>query len=884
MDCSSALYMCFRCYQLFDSLDDVLFHQYTLHPNDVGDEDSLTLPPGPQTESDEVFQCVPCWVLFSSLEELIQHQRSDSCSQHHPVPDKTSPAHPTTGPHLPPSTPNQQNHVQIGSSHAGTGQNCSKTSSSLLNPCGPQGQDQNVTATALSGPEQPAQRNHSKTGPGSANQIQYQCGDCGYLFESLGPWLHHRKLGQCHGTGLEPRRESEKESEGVEVAKGPEEVERVTDEAGTGDVQSAPEKEPMDSQNAQEDWTGEPDQNPKKKTGVNRKRRAKSSTASPVCRSFLCGVCGMGFNWQPALVAHRRTQHGLEEALHHCLECGESFMNTSLFVYHCKKHRDWLRGGNQRVENRGEKEIIRKRPTKRRLKRKPALEPGSELAPDGLPLPRKPRRRRGTPQECPQCRRTFSNPRYLHAHILSHSGQKQFHCEICGKTFTYQNNLRRHHILHTGARPYMCDRCGKTFTQSSHLKDHLRNHDKVFSWSRLCGRGAREQEWTDVGPKLPHPCPDCNRSFMTNTQLLMHRKMCPICERSFKWRGSLPAHIVRHTDNKLFSCEVCGKTFSYQTNLARHLIIHSGTRPYACRHCGKTFNQSSNLRQHLLVHAKAGARRRAAESEGGVPGPGLLHTCPECPSSFKTFTQLQKHRRSHTGQDWFLCSVCGLEPCKCQQEDLGSASHQDKESLSCPRCSVLFESQPELDSHTQSCEAGEGGVEGEGRGRPHRRGRRPKSSRQAECDMCGQCCASQEELDLHQLSHVGQAQLQCPLAPCPRCFTTSSALQNHLFSHFPGPTCQNLRPERFLNPTLRPSVDPPPPRRKQRWRQKLRAMSGSPAVLHCHNEAAGRSSLSAPGAPVCPQLQLQPEPRDASLGLNRGTPGRVSVANEQEFH
>lgn len=50
MDGTPALYMCFRCYQLFDSLDDVLFHQYNLHPNDVGDEDSLASVPGPQTE------------------------------------------------------------------------------------------------------------------------------------------------------------------------------------------------------------------------------------------------------------------------------------------------------------------------------------------------------------------------------------------------------------------------------------------------------------------------------------------------------------------------------------------------------------------------------------------------------------------------------------------------------------------------------------------------------------------------------------------------------------------------------------------------------------------------------------------------------------------
>ncbi|KAJ8287739.1 hypothetical protein COCON_G00003980 [Conger conger] len=277
---------------------------------------------------------------------------------------------------------------------------------------------------------------------------------------------------------------------------------------------------------------------------------------------------------------------------------------------------------------------------------------------------------------------------------------------------------------------------------------------------------------------------------MTQTQLLMHRKMCPICERSFKWRGSLPAHIVRHTDNKLFGCDVCGKTFSYQTNLARHLIIHAGTRPYSCRQCGKTFNQSSNLRQHLLVHAKAGTLRLAPQREQG-PGAQPLHPCPDCPASFHSFSQLQEHRLTHPAQDSFPCSGCGLEACQCQQhDDQLPAAHQDAECLSCPRCSAPFHSQEALEEHGGSCAGGRG-----------RRGRRSRSARQSECLLCGRCCGSAPELELHQLSHAGQPQLQCPLAPCPRCFTTSHALQNHLFSHFPGPTCQNLRPEGLLDPT-----------------------------------------------------------------------------------
>ena len=121
----------------------------------------------------------------------------------------------------------------------------------------------------------------------------------------------------------------------------------------------------------------------------------------------------------------------------------------------------------------------------------------------------------------------------------------------------------------------------------------------------------------------------------------------------------------------------------------------------------------------------------------------------------------------------------------------------DAECLSCPRCSAPFHSQEALEEHAQSCT-----------GRRSRRGRRSKSTRQSECLLCGRCCASAQELELHQVSHVGQPQQQCPLPPCLRRFTTSNALQNHLFSHFPGPTCQNLRPEGLLDPTApQPEVE-----------------------------------------------------------------------------
>lgn len=53
------------------------------------------------------------------------------------------------------------------------------------------------------------------------------------------------------------------------------------------------------------------------------------------------------------------------------------------------------------------------------------------------------------------------------------------------------------------------------------------------------------------------------------------------------------------------------------------------------------------------------------------------------------------------------------------------------------------------------------------------------------CELCGHRCVTQEGLDLHRLSRSGQTPLRCPLLPCKRRFTSSSALQDHMLSHGP---------------------------------------------------------------------------------------------------
>lgn len=184
-------------------------------------------------------------------------------------------------------------------------------------------------------------------------RILYQCGDCEKLFKSLDLWQQHRKENcqqSVSDSGTNPELQSEPETvpaEGLgstlDLADSSlsnsetkqtleaEEIERpvVKEERNDDDNSISPSADPLVSEAATS--TSNPEDSSPKKRGANKKPKPE-----PV---LLCVDCGSCFGMVSELVAHRKTQHGFEEALHRCSVCGECFLNTTLFLYHRKQHR-----------------------------------------------------------------------------------------------------------------------------------------------------------------------------------------------------------------------------------------------------------------------------------------------------------------------------------------------------------------------------------------------------------------------------------------------------------------------------------------------------------------------------------------------------------------
>ncbi|KAM9415240.1 uncharacterized protein ACWYII_024206 isoform 1-T2 [Salvelinus alpinus] len=742
----SSLYLCSTCYQIFNSLEVVISHQLTCQP--VNTEETVpAAPPTAQTES--------CRVVLQSQNGPSQHQERNQ--------KRTF----MTNPNL----PCLHSLIEKRATGSPTGSNSPQN----------QTQTQNLTSPAL--------------------LIHYQCRECEALFESLELWQKHSKLGDCSATtGSEPR-DQEMDTE-CQPAIGDEKgVEGQSDGGMDVNIEEYGDKEREEEvdygggmeqehsiENELESETNSNSQHSFPNTPMFTNPAAYSSnpTASSSSQTSFCAACGSGFSTESALKLHRVAIHGLPGALHHCDVCGESFMNTTKYLYHRRQHRDRREkdseGSTPRVECILSKPLFQ-------WKSNCAVVNGGEETPTHPPLTTTTLPDPSTSLlaletttgdhfgPCPHCGRFFKSCSRMRTHIQAHSGLKPFKCDLCPKTFAYNRCVTRHRITHSARKPYTCLRCGKSYTLLGSLQTHhllherqdALNKDGVVVKEEVCGVVNDAESKNSKYPTFfRYKCPDCPRCFRMSSQVPVHRYShtgkypftCSICGEHFFHKNRLKRHALTHdgqsnanrvvdiglvkgTDQGrgrgqggrrdkttgLLDCEFCRHRCVTKEGLDLHRLSHAGQTPLRCpmTPCRRRYATAASLEEHLLTHCPAPGDTVAAAD---LPKPRPFH-CHHCGKYFTTGSSLSVHLRVHTGEKPFQCSQCWKS----------------------------FRQIPHLRDH-ERLHSGE---------------------RPFVCGVCGKSFVLAARLTEHARTHSGEKPFSCPV--CHRAFRSLSNLGKHRKTH-----------------------------------------------------------------------------------------------------
>jgi len=118
----------------------------------------------------------------------------------------------------------------------------------------------------------------------------------------------------------------------------------------------------------------------------------------------------------------------------------------------------------------------------------------------------------------------------------------------------------------------------------------------------------------------------------------------PECDYATEVTRNMRNHLLTHKGEKPYKCNQCDFAFITPANLRNHVNSkHTKEKPHACKHCGEKFSSSSARRQHVRTKHEQVVK---------------THKCDTCGYSSNQVQALKKHKRIHTGDKPFECTMC----------------------------------------------------------------------------------------------------------------------------------------------------------------------------------------------------------------------------------
>ncbi|KAM9322598.1 uncharacterized protein KZ484_020755 isoform 2-T2 [Pholidichthys leucotaenia] len=232
------------------------------------------------------------------------------------------------------------------------------------------------------------------------------------------------------------------------------------------------------------------------------------------------------------------------------------------------------------------------------------------------------------------------NPSVIYSHSNSNTGNESVKRADYRKVFEYSPQISNHRT-HTVVKPYACNVCEKTYSERKYLLAHIRNHTSQMPHIGDTGEKkitAAANVKIDLSTVKQFSCNSCGKGFSRSSDLLRHMKThtgitlcsCGTCGKSFTDFSDLLHHSKSHPGGEPFSCELCGRGFFRWDHFMSHMRGHTGEKPFPCRICGKHFRQHCHLLRHMRIHTGE-----------------IVCSCEICGKAFSRKDKLLRHMKTH---------------------------------------------------------------------------------------------------------------------------------------------------------------------------------------------------------------------------------------------